>query len=44
MFKNLSAKYYQQNQKMARESYQKISEKEKKKKRQYGREQWSEKM
>ena len=42
MFKNLSAKYYQENkerlQKKAREGYQNLSKEEKEKKQQYGRE------
>ena len=42
MYKNLSAKHYQENierlQKRARERYQNLSKEEKEKKRQYGRE------
>ena len=44
MFKNLSAKYYQENKgrlkKKAREKYQSLSKEEKEKKRQYGRERY----
>ena len=44
MFKNLSAKYYQENkerlQKKAHERYQNLSKEEKEKKQQYGRERY----